>query len=92
MPLLVLLVTWLVISVISPNFRGVSGVYSAFEGLALMGLIALGLAVTIIGGELDLSVGSMAALAGVLAVKTASLGLVQAILIAVAVGILFGML
>ena len=54
------------------------------EGFPLLGLVALGLAITIIAGELDLSVGSMAALAGVVAVKTAGTGLVGAVLIAVA--------
>ena len=74
------------------TFRGEASVYSVLEGFPLLGLVALGLAITIIAGELDLSVGSMAALAGVMAVKTSEAGLVGAVLIAVAVGIVIGSL
>ena len=47
---------------------GEASVFAVLEGFSLVGLAALGLAVTIIAGELDLSVGSMAALAAVIAV------------------------
>jgi ribose/xylose/arabinose/galactoside ABC-type transport system permease subunit len=63
-----------------------------FEGFPLLGLVALGVAVTMIAGELDLSVGSMAALAGVVAVKSSSAGLVPAVLAAVAAGMAIGAL
>jgi ribose/xylose/arabinose/galactoside ABC-type transport system permease subunit len=92
LPVLVLVVTWLIIASTTSTFRGEASVFSVLEGFPLLGLVALGLAITIIAGELDLSVGSMAALAGVIAVKTASTGLVGAILIAVAVGAAFGAL
>ena len=64
LPLFVLVVTWIVIAAMTPTFRGQASVFSVLEGFPLIGLVALGLAVTIIAGELDLSVGSMAALAG----------------------------
>ena len=84
LPLAVLVTTWIVIAAMTPSFRGEASVFSVLEGFPLVGLVALGLAVTIIAGELDLSVGSMAALAAVIAVLTASTGLVGAIAIAVA--------
>ena len=92
LPVVVLVVTWIIIASTTPTFRGEASVFSVLEGFPLLGLVALGLAVTIIAGELDLSVGSVAALAGVVAVKTASTGLVGAIAIAVAVGALIGLL
>lgn len=92
LPLIVLVVTWLVIAGITPTFRGQASVYSVLEGLPLVGLVALGLAVTIIAGELDLSVGSMAALAAVIAVQTSSLGLIGCLTIATVVGIGLGAL
>ena len=92
LPVVVLVVTWIIIASTTPTFRGEASVFSVLEGFPLLGLVALGLAVTIIAGELDLSVGSVAALAGVVAVKTASTGLVGAIAIAVAVGALIGVL
>lgn len=91
-PLIVLICAWGVVTAISPNFRGVSSTYAILEGFALLGLVALGLSVTIIAGELDLSVGSMAAVAGVVAILCAPLGLIAAILIPVAIGLAFGAL
>ena len=58
--------------------------FSVLQGFPLVGLAALGLAVTIVAGELDLSVGSMAALAAVIAVETSALGLVGCLAVATA--------
>ena len=85
LPLIVLVITWIVIAAMTPTFRGQASVFSVLQGFPLIGLAALGLAVTIIAGEFDLSVGSMAALSAVIAVIAASTGLVGCIVIAVAV-------
>jgi ribose/xylose/arabinose/galactoside ABC-type transport system permease subunit len=90
MPAAVLIVTWLVIAAITPSFRGEASIYSVLEGFALVGLVALGLSVTIIAGELDLSVGSMAGLAAIIMVLCEGLGLIGAIAVATAAGVLFG--
>lgn len=87
-----LLITWIVIATITPSFRGAGSVYAVLEGFPLVGLVALGLAVTIIAGELDLSVGSMAALAAAIAVLTSPAGLVGSVLIATLVGTALGAL
>jgi ribose/xylose/arabinose/galactoside ABC-type transport system permease subunit len=90
MPLLVLAVTWFVMAWTSPSFRGEGSVYAVLENLPLLGLIALAIAVTMIAGELDLSVGSMAAMAGVLAVEAAPHGLVACVAWAVAICVVVG--
>jgi ribose/xylose/arabinose/galactoside ABC-type transport system permease subunit len=90
LPLAVLIITWIVIASITPSFRGAGSVYAVLEGFPMVGLVALGLGVTIIAGELDLSVGSMAALAATIAVLTESAGLVGCILIATFVGTVIG--
>jgi ribose/xylose/arabinose/galactoside ABC-type transport system permease subunit len=90
LPLLVLVLTWIVIASMTPSFRGVGSIYAVLEGFPLVGLVALGLAVTIIAGELDLSVGSMAALAAVVAVLCSPIGLIGCITAAVVVGTVFG--
>ncbi len=92
LPLAALVVTWIVISILTPTFRGEASVYSVLEGFSLVGLVALGLAVTLIAGEFDLSVGSMAALAAVITVLTSSTGLIGCIAIATACGVVFGAL
>jgi len=90
LPVAVLIGVWIYISATTETFRGEASLFSVLEGFPLMGLVALGLAVTIIAGELDLSVGSMAAVAGAVAVRMADAGLVGAIVIAVAIGTLLG--
>lgn len=90
LPVAVLIGVWIYISSTTDTFRGEASLFSVLEGFPLMGLVALGLAVTIIAGELDLSVGSMAAVAGAVAVRMADAGLVGAIVIAVAIGTLLG--
>jgi ribose transport system permease protein len=90
LPLVVLIAVWIYISATTDTFRGEAAFFSVLEGFPLMGLAALGLAVTIVAGELDLSVGSMAAVAGAIAVRAADAGLIGAVLIAVAVGTVLG--
>lgn len=90
LPVAVMIAVWIYISATTDTFRGEAALFSVLEGFPLMGLVALGLAVTIIAGELDLSVGSMAAVAGAIAVRVGDVGLVGAVLIAVAVGALIG--
>lgn len=78
--------------IVSSTFRSASSVFAVLEGFAFLGLVALGISFTMIAGEFDLSVGSMAALAGVVAIQTSFLGLVPAILIATAAGVGLGAL
>ncbi|MGD9536387.1 MAG: ABC transporter permease [Alphaproteobacteria bacterium] len=92
LPLAALAVTWIVISLLTPTFRGEASVYSVLEGFSLVGLVALGLAVTLIAGEFDLSVGSMTALAAIITVLMSGMGLIGCILIATACGVAFGAL
>ena len=91
-PAVVLILTFMVIASITPSFRGMGSIYAVLEGFPLTGLVALGLAVTIVAGELDLSVGSMAAFAAVIAVLASPLGLVGCILTATLAGAALGAL
>lgn len=75
-----------------PSYRSVDNFYPILEGFALVGLVALGLSVTMIAGELDLSVGSVAAVAGIVAVKLSSWGLLPCIAATVAGAAAFGAL
>jgi ribose transport system permease protein len=75
---------------ISPGFRSVGSIYAILEQLAFVGIVAMGLAVTMIAGELDLSVASMAAVMGVIAIHAAQYGLIVAILAATAGGVILG--
>ena len=72
------------------QYRAVSELYPLLNGFALVGLVALGLGVTMIAGELDLSVGSVAAVAGIIAVYASDWGVVPCLLVAVAAAAAFG--
>lgn len=90
--LLILLGVVVAFLIVSPGFRSPSSLYGLLEQLAFIGIVAAGLAVTMIAGELDLSVASMAAVAGVVAIHAAQYGLVVALLAGTAVGIGLGLL
>lgn len=72
------------------SYRTIDQLYPLINGFALVGLVALGLGVTMIAGELDLSVGSMAAVAGIIAVYTSDWGIVPCLLVAVLASAAFG--
>lgn len=72
------------------GFNTTSNVNTILDGFAFAGLAALGVGVTIVAGEFDLSIGSIAAVAGVLAVQFAELGLILATLVAVVIAAAFG--
>lgn len=91
-PVAVLTATWILMAWSTREFRGEGSIFSVLEGLTLVGLIALGVGSTMIAGELDLSVGSMAAMAGVIAVENAGHGLIPTVLIAVGVCTAVGLL
>ena len=62
---LALLVGVFVVFAISDRrFAAANNIFTIFEGFAWLGLAALAVGLTIIAGELDLSVGSVAAVAG----------------------------
>lgn len=73
-----------------PGFSTVANFNTILDGFAFAGLAALGVGITIIAGELDLSIGSVAAVAGVIAVQFAELGLVLTTIVAVAISAVFG--
>ncbi len=78
-------------SIGNPNFATFNNVFGIMEGFAIFGLIAAGIATTMIVGELDLSVSSVAAVAGIIAVSLTGLGLVPAVLITTVIALAYGL-
>ncbi len=62
--LLVLVVLFIIFSSLSPHFRSMINILNIFEQGSVLGIIACGMAFMIIAGGFDLSVGSTAALTG----------------------------
>jgi ribose/xylose/arabinose/galactoside ABC-type transport system permease subunit len=94
MPFVVLSATWLVMAISTTEFRGEGSAFAVLEGFTLLGLVALGVGATMIAGELDLSVGSIAAMGGIIAVRATEwgLGLAPSILVALGVCLTVGAL
>lgn len=89
--LALLAVVYVAFALTDPRFFGAGGIYTVFEGFAFVGVIGLGVGITMIAGEFDLSITSIAALCGVFAVQFIELGLVPAIALAVLIGLAFGL-
>jgi len=89
-PLVALVSLWITFSVISPGFASSDTVFSVMQAFAFIALITAGVAVVMICGELDLSIGSAAAVSGIVAVQLSGLGIWGGILVATLVMTLFG--
>ena len=85
-----MLAVYLIFATRIPSYYSVPGLAALLDGAVLAGIIAIGVGMTMIAGEMDLSVGSMAAFAGILAVKLFPLGMVPAIVLVVAFCALLG--
>jgi len=78
-------IIYLVFALQLPNYHTPSGIAALLDGAVLIGIVSVGVGVTMIAGEFDLSVGSLAALTGVIALEIISIGVLPALL----VGVLF---
>ncbi|MGF1616306.1 MAG: ABC transporter permease [Acidimicrobiia bacterium] len=73
------------------RFFTINNIFTIFEGFAFLGLAALAVGITIIAGEFDLSVGSTAAVAGIIAVSVVDdIGLIPTVLLVVSIGSIYG--
>ena len=82
---------FMVFAIANRRFAIPNNIFTIFEGFAWLGLAALAVGVTIIAGELDLSVGSVAAVAGIIAVSTVEdIGLIPAVVVATLLGLAYG--
>src|SRR5215472_11679404 len=92
LPFLTLVALFVILSIASPNFLTATNLSSVVRQTAVINLMALGMTVIIVSGGIDLSVGSMLALAGLLGTmcmeKQLSMGV--GIAVGIAVGILCG--
>jgi ribose transport system permease protein len=92
--LLVVLIAFLCTPLTDGRALTIFDVYNTFQGLAQLGLLTLGLGLTMIAGEFDLSVAGTYALGGMLAVQTGQsspvLGVILAVLAGAAIGAVQG--
>ncbi|MEN2767040.1 ABC transporter permease [Ornithinibacillus xuwenensis] len=88
------LIIFIAASIISPRFLDLNNQMNILMQVSIIGIISLGMTVVMLSGGIDLSVGSVLALVGVLTViaLNASGSIFVALLTACAVGVLAGML
>ena len=72
------------------HFLSFANLYAVMQSFAFLGLLALGLSITMIAGEFDLSVAAMATVAGLITIKLTVLGPVAAVVLAVVIGGMVG--
>src|ERR1700726_944439 len=70
LPFFTLVILFVILSIASPNFLTSTNLSSVVRQTAVINIIALGMTVIIIAGGIDLSVGSILALAGLLGAMT----------------------
>jgi ribose/xylose/arabinose/galactoside ABC-type transport system permease subunit len=85
-----MLAVYLVFAVQIPSYYSAIGVAALIDSAVLAGIIAIGVGLTMIAGEMDLSVGSMAALAGILSIKFFAFGMIPAFLLVIVVCAVLG--
>ena len=87
--LLVLLIVFIVIaSILSPNFLTIGNVLNLLQQASIPGIVAIGMTLVIIISGIDLSVGSVAAFAGMISAILVSKNV--PIIIAVLAGVILG--
>ena len=66
----VLLVIAIMVALMAPGFLTTGNLLNILRNISLQGVIAFGMTMVIIAGEIDLSIGSMVALSGVIIALT----------------------
>src|SRR5215813_13563548 len=70
----VLLAACVVLAIVSPDFLTIENLLNVLRSVSEIGVIAFGMTMVIIAGEIDLSVGSGVAFAGCLAARLVGAG------------------
>jgi ribose transport system permease protein len=91
LPFFTLVALFVILSIASPNFLSSTNLSSVVRQTVVINIMALGMTVVIISGGIDLSVGSILALAGLLGTMTMEKqGIALGMLVGVAIGMLCG--
>ena len=90
-----MLVIYLVFALQLPNYHTATGIAALLDGAVLVGTVSVGVGVSMLAGEFDLSVGSLAAVTGVIVIEIVGIGVLPSlcvgVLFAAAVGALQGL-
>jgi ribose/xylose/arabinose/galactoside ABC-type transport system permease subunit len=87
-----MVVIYVVFALQLPNYHTVAGVAALLDGAVLIGIVSIGVGISMIAGEFDLSVGSLAALTGVIAIQIIGIGVLPSLIISVLFAAIIGAL
>ncbi|MGO5053521.1 ABC transporter permease [Lachnospiraceae bacterium LCP25S3_G4] len=87
---MILLLICIVATILSPNFLSITNLFNVLKQITVAGIVGCGMTFVILTGGIDLSVGSILGLAGVLAAGV--LASTQSVLLAIATAIGIGLL
>src|SRR5580700_7165918 len=80
-----MVVIYLAFALQLPNYHTANGVAALLDGAVLIGTVSVGVGISMLAGEFDLSVGSLAAVTGVIVMEIVGIGVFPSML----VGVLF---
>jgi ribose/xylose/arabinose/galactoside ABC-type transport system permease subunit len=90
-----MLLIYLVFASQLPNYHTATGIAALLDGAVLIGTVSIGVGISMIAGEFDLSVGSLAAVTGIIVIQIVGIGvfpsMIVGVLFAAAVGALQGL-
>lgn len=87
---LVILIIIGVVSTINPKFIGIKNLITIFQQISVIGILTMAMSVLLIGGGIDLSIGNIMALSGVVMARMIGGG--KSVLTATAAGVAVGVL
>ena len=94
--IIILVAMIIIFSIISPNFRSTENFINLLKQITVIGVISCGMTMVIITGNLDLSVGSVFSLLGLISIMFQTtnniLGIIMPIITALIIGFLNGMI
>jgi ribose transport system permease protein len=83
---------YLIFALRLPNYHSGAGIAALLDGAVLVGTVSVGVGITMLAGEFDLSVGSLAALTGVIVIELAGIGIFPSMLVGVVFAAVVGAL
>ena len=86
---IVIAIIVVVVSLINPNFIGISNIVAIFQQICVLGILTMAMSILLISGGIDLSIGNIMVLSGVVMYVVLNNGLPTAV--AVAAGLVTGM-
>jgi ribose/xylose/arabinose/galactoside ABC-type transport system permease subunit len=79
-----MVVVYLIFALQLPNYHTANGIAALLDGAALIGTASIGVGISMLAGEFDLSVGSLAALTSVIVMEIVDIGVFPSMIVGVA--------